>query len=316
MSETTSQSPAPSAPSAPSPGPSAVLLGMFAETPIHPGAGRSTGAIDLPVAREAATDYPVIVGSSLKGALQQRATEHDWSTAGVVSNSRAPDVPEPIDRKADLDPVVQDLFGWQNYAGDLLIADARLLLLPVRSLTSTYRWVTCPHVLERLHRDLQRAGITPGFEVPAEPIEGHAGGKPTGNLFLEELQFTVEDSVCPKVVTQLKKLIPHAHAQGRLESQLTLLRDNDFAHFARYALNISARNQLDADKQSKNLWYEETLPPDTLMYSLIAQRDGAKKAVETLIGMFDNSKDEQRPYFQAGGNETVGQGWFAVSILK
>ena len=46
------------------------MLGLLAETPIHPGAGRGMGVVDLPVAREAATDYPVLVGSSLKGALK------------------------------------------------------------------------------------------------------------------------------------------------------------------------------------------------------------------------------------------------------
>ena len=46
-----------------------ILLGLLAETPIHPGSGRSAGFVDLPVAREAATDYPVVVGASVKGAL-------------------------------------------------------------------------------------------------------------------------------------------------------------------------------------------------------------------------------------------------------
>ena len=55
----------------------AAMLGLLAETPIHPGAGRGMGVVDLPVAREAATDYPVIVGSSLKGALRDRVeTDH------------------------------------------------------------------------------------------------------------------------------------------------------------------------------------------------------------------------------------------------
>lgn len=46
-----------------------VILGLLAETFIHSGIGHTEGAIDLPVAREAATDYPYIPGSSLKGAL-------------------------------------------------------------------------------------------------------------------------------------------------------------------------------------------------------------------------------------------------------
>ena len=53
------------------------ILGLLAETSIHPGAGESAGFIDMPVAREGATGYPVIVGSSLKGALLDLAREGD-----------------------------------------------------------------------------------------------------------------------------------------------------------------------------------------------------------------------------------------------
>lgn len=49
-----------------------LIVGMLAETFIHPGSGQSAGALDQPVAREAATDYPFIAGSSLKGALRDK----------------------------------------------------------------------------------------------------------------------------------------------------------------------------------------------------------------------------------------------------
>jgi CRISPR-associated protein Cmr4 len=45
----------------------AIMLGLIAETSVHCGASRSTGIIDLPVARESATGYPFIPGSSFKG---------------------------------------------------------------------------------------------------------------------------------------------------------------------------------------------------------------------------------------------------------
>ncbi len=111
------------------------LLGLLSETPVHVGAGESTGFVDLPVAREAATDYPVIPGSGLKGALRDLAHSRGWD--------------EPK-RKA--------IFGSPDAAGELLISDARVLLLPVRSLHGAFRWVTCPHLLERLERDTRRAG--------------------------------------------------------------------------------------------------------------------------------------------------------------
>jgi len=33
------------------------IIGLLAETSIHPGSGQDAGFVDLPVAREAATDY-------------------------------------------------------------------------------------------------------------------------------------------------------------------------------------------------------------------------------------------------------------------
>jgi CRISPR-associated protein Cmr4 len=259
-----------------------VMLGLLAETPIHPGSGRSMGAVDLPVAREAATDYPVLVGSSLKGALRDKAE----TKGGVEADHR---------------------FGRSDQAGDLLVSDGRLLLLPVRSLIGSYRWVTCPHIIERYRRDLSRAGLTPQLQVPAV-TRGFAQAEGDGSLFLEERQFRI-DSVPNGLVESVKPLVLHEETQQRLTSQIVVLHDDDFAWFVRYGLAIQARNILENEtKKSRNLWYEETLPPDTVMYTLIAGRsDQALGALKTLFPGSD-------PYLQVGGNETVGHGWFAVRV--
>lgn len=260
-----------------------LIMGLLAETSIHPGAGRNLGVIDLPVAREAATDYPVLVGSSFKGALRDHA--------------------RPLgDAKLDL------LFGKQAEAGQLLVSDARLLLLPVRSLTGQYRWVTCPHLLERFARDRRRAGLTTtlgSLSVAA----GQALGQGPKTLFLEEREFVVSSAVPNGVITELEGLLGDEQAAKRLQPQLVILADKDFAWFARYGLAVQARNVLDeTTKTSKNLWYEETLPPDTVMYVLISERTSG--GVTELRNLFTT-----RPYLQAGGNETIGQGVFLVKMV-
>ena len=267
-----------------------VMLGLLAETPVHPGAGRSMGVVDLPVAREASTDYPVLVGSSLKGALRDKAeTINETETAKTDPDRR---------------------FGKPDQAGDLLVSDGRLLLLPVRSLTASFRWVTCPHLVERYLRDLTRAGLAPRLEIPA-PERGDVLALGSGKLFLEERQFTITEKPMNNLVEAIKPLILHEETRGRLESRLAVLHDDDFAWFARYGLSIQARNDLeDGTKKSRNLWYEETLPPDTIMHALVMGRN--KEAIRTLDTLFP--KDD--PYLQAGGNETVGQGWFAVSVRR
>jgi CRISPR-associated protein Cmr4 len=128
----------------------------------------------------------------------------------------------------------------------------------------------------------------------------------TGELFLEERLFAVEDRPSEALVKAIGALIPHDDARSRLGKQLAIVTNKAFAWFAQYALPVQARNVLDeAKKTSKNLWYEETLPPDTLMYFLVGER--ADAAAAALVAHLAN-----RRYLQAGGNETVGQGWFAV----
>ncbi len=261
------------------------ILGLLAETPVHPGSGRSMGVVDLPVAREAATDYPVLVGSGMKGALRDKAER----------------ITE-VDAKA--------VFGDQDKAGDLLVSDARLLLLPVRSLTSAFRWVTCPHLIERFRRDKERAGQPTSLATPTVP-SGKVLSKGSDRIFLEERQFETCGQPDAVLLQEIAELLMHEDSRKRLANQITVLNDDDFAWFARFGLSIQARNVLEKDtKKSRNLWYEETLPPDTVMYALISGR--SPKSLEVLGALFPR-KD---PYLQVGGNETVGQGWFAVQVLK
>ena len=260
------------------------MIGLLAETPIHPGAGRGMGVVDLPVAREAATDYPVLVGSSLKGALRDKADPEQRDTS----------------------------FGKPEQAGDLLVSDARLLLLPVRSLTGSYRWATCPHLIERYRRDLARAGMSPRPAVPNVHRQHTlaAAGEAGDHLFLEERQFCVRGRPATDVADSIRPLLLHPETQDRLTDQVAVLHDADFSWFVRYGLPIQARNQLEErTKRSQSLWYEETLPPDTVMYALVMGR--SSDAPDSLDSIFAND-----PYLQAGGNETVGQGWFAVRVRR
>lgn len=261
------------------------MLGFLAETPIHPGAGRGMGVVDLPVAREASTDYPVVVGSSLKGALRDKAKRLGFDAVNAC-------------------------FGTQDSAGDLMVSDARLLLLPVRSLTTSFRWVTCPHLIERYRRDLRRAGLNCLPEVP-EVKRGSALAVGDGELFLEERQFKVNGLPAEEMVEAIKPLLLHEETKKRLGGGIAVLHDDDFAWFARYGLAIQARNKLhDDSKKSENLWYEETLPPETVMYALIVARK------DEAIGSLDSLFPKADPYLQVGGNETVGHGWFGATVCE
>lgn len=263
----------------------AEIWGLLAETSIHPGSGQDAGFVDLPVAREAATDYPVIVGSSFKGALLDRATADN------------------------LDEQERNrIFGKQENAGNLIVSDIRLVALPVRSLTSTYKWVTCPHLIERLSRDRKRTGNPDADIAKIDIQELHYLGKGSDDLYLEERQFSPSGDLPEGLLGLFESLIPHQNTADRLQDQLVILHNDDFAWFARYGLAVNARNVLDNEKKtSKNLWYEETIPPDSIFYALLAERKS--DAISRINELF-----KEKPYLQVGGNETVGQGIFAIRL--
>ena len=188
-----------------------VLLGMLAETFVHPGTGQTDGAVDLRVAREAATDYPFIPGSGVKGAMR------DFSRAvGAWTDDGDGDGAHGQAAK---------VFGRADSAGRLVFSDARLLLLPVRSLSGAYKWVTCPHLIERLLRDIERAGQA-APEPPSPRIDLAGGDRPdeerpwilakeaSGSLFLEERLFTVEGRVSDDLIDLLKPMIVRPARRG------------------------------------------------------------------------------------------------------
>ena len=145
------------------------ILSLFTETSLHAGTGQMTGVIDLPIQREAHTDWPCVYGSAVKGAMRMLA-----------------------DSKIGKD-LVDEVFGPEEgnlHAGSVAISDAKLLLLPVRSLTGYFKWVTCPALLERLQRDCNRLGLDDSFVNQELVLDNkHAIVSTTEedrNLFLEE----------------------------------------------------------------------------------------------------------------------------------
>jgi len=146
-------------------------------------------------------------------------------------------------------------------------------------------------------------------KVGIKPKVGTVQSQGKGKVFLEEREFEIAGEPDSSIIESISKLMSSQAAADRLIKQLIVLHDDDFKWFASYGLPINARNVLDeGTKTSLNLWYEETLPQDSLFYTLFMQRhSGAIDLVKTLVN--------ERPYLQVGGNETVGQGWFSLKLL-
>jgi len=294
------------------------LLTLQAVTFLHPGTGQTTGVVDLPVQREVHTGHPMLAASGLKGSLRDKAEQGSLEPAAINILFGS--------------SVSADDNGGTS-AGALSVTDARILAFPVRSLQQVFVWVTCPMVIQRLLRDIKLIGMKaiPTVELTealtlmeADALVTTKDSKLQGQLLLEELDFTVTPSeIADEIVELLSELLDvSAGFDGK---RLVVIPNDDFQHLVRYATQVSARIQLNDQKTTDggggNLWYEETLPPETLLYALALchdqrpekgkEKDASKKA-QYVADQLDTLLESH--FLQIGGNETVGQGWCYVKV--
>lgn len=257
------------------------LLMWQALTPVHSGTGQSSsGVIDLPVAREVATNYPVLPASSIKGVL----------------------------RAGQDDETHRQLFGSLEAAGSLSFTDARLLCLPVRSYRGTFAYVTCALVLNRLAHDLGALGHS--LTLPGRPVvpEGsaHVSGealKQGGAVLLEDVDLTAVD--CPAARATADLLAGLTGLGDELTARFAIVADDVFSFLAETAMEVTAHTRLDPHTKTVMngaLWYEESLPAGSLLSSFLLRGSSAAFTLPDWV--------------QVGGKGSVGRGLLSVKEVR
>ena len=309
-------------------------LFLYAETSVHLGSGCSVAAVDLAIQRERFSDLPMGAASGVKGVAR------DYFE---TRSSHADPAKE--------DPYILAAFGPDTdhageHAGALSFTDLRLLLFPIRSHQGVFAWATCPFVLYRFKRDLEMLrGALPEEKkltnLP-EPAEQKVCVSEDSQLITTSngdrqvlLDEYLMDAHQDAAVTQLGEwladyALPDEAAyqfwKKRLPSHLALLHDNDFCAFTQHATEVVARIKLNAQKTTTgaggNLFYQENLPAESLLYALILAQDdlsGSEKLPDearTATGLLDTLRNElDGERLQIGGDASTGRGLTAARCL-
>lgn len=264
---------------------------LHALSPLHAGTGHTPDIIDLPTARMKATGIPFLPGSSIKGVLR--------------------DARRTIDREK-----TEAVFGPANdpaaHAGALVVGDARLLALPVRSFRGTFAWATSPLLLTLAKRDLEDASL------PIPNINGRGARLTKENvcfhndrLFLQDLDLAATVDVA-EANSWAQYLAPLAFPGDDIfTKRFAIVDDDTMAFLWETATQVDARVRLDEEKRTVAkgaLWLEESLPPETLLIGLLAadrsRRLAVKMAPDEVLD-FSLSGEEVH---QFGGKATTGHG--------
>jgi len=290
------------------------ILSMFAETPVHAGTGSEVGAVDLPHQRERATGIPTIHGSGVKGAVRDAARfffKDDQQKIVELFGSEPPEGPGG----APLEP------------GALAFSDARLLLLPCRTIGPIFAWVTSPYLLARFQRDAESAGLDCP-QLPPKPSDSDAYVTTTSDygdpVFIEEFSFTKKpDPTVDKWAQFLRNSILPGDGEPSYEfwrnhvvKALVVVSDSNFRDFATYGTEVVTRVRLDHKKKTVvegALWTEEYLPQDTLMYCVVAETLRAQQE-QSLLGYLSTLIHGVR-VVQFGGKESIGRGFMRLRLV-
>lgn len=285
--------------------PAELLLYLYAESPVHAGAGDSLDTIDLPVQREASTTYPVIWGQSLKGALRQAAGDRiDAGTSAWTVTM----VKEVFGRAVD-----DRESGVDTAAGLLTVGDAQLVAMPVPTLQKTFAWATSELALGRLARKYRTLSTSVPHAPAATTDAGLAigapwvdpGGQVLGPCVLPLAQADAglaqwaariaDDAIGPDLEL--------AHFHAKLRADLLLIGSDAMPLLLRECTELSARVQLNEGKTVENgPFYSEYLPAETILAASLSLRGAGAPALAALRELFGSGP------LQIGGDETLGKG--------
>lgn len=277
------------------------LLFMYTESSLHAGTGSSVSAVDLPIQRERATQFPLVQGSGVKGALRAQAKLDKDAIAAIFG---------PETNKAD------------EFAGAVSVGDARIVLFPVRALKGVFAYATCPAALARLAR------VAPGFPVTPTPEPGSAlvtknsAVVASSRVVLEEFTFAPKPDAAVDAIAKwlADNAFPggdaYAYWREKVHTSLVILPDDDFRDFTVSSTEITTHVRLDTAKKtvaSGALWTQESLPSDALLVSpIVARKPRAKDATDSPGVLLDRLVDALGARIQLGGDETTGQGMVAL----
>lgn len=275
-------------------------------TPLHVGTGQSyEGFVDLPIQRDN-LGFPVIWGSSLKGAI--RNTYHN---NGNMQREEA-------------------VFGSDEYASSILITDASLLLMPVRSLYGLYAFITnklllsqcleklriCniinPHKYDLLINELEKLISNLDNSCRCSNMQYLSQDKKT--VVLRETSINVEED--KDVENVFNKLIPNDILFKDDIIKKIVIVNEEHSDIIKRSTLLQTRIKLGYKEKhvEEGPWTEEFLPEMSLLMNVIMLNNGRGnlKGVDNIKkeladGLHANNELNQF-YIVVGGDETIGRG--------
>lgn len=264
-------------------------------TNLHVGTNNSNyGIIDNEVQKDEITNIPIINSSSIKGALREFfEVDMNKNNSNMVTWIFGP--------KQSKDKTSSE--------GNYKFFQADLLARPVRSNKKPFFLVLAPMVIESfLSRvELMKVKLEKKLEIEFEALK---------ELKVENNKAYIFEDVSGVILEDIKADFNNTSRFEKIKEflgnkNIALISDDDFKNLD---LPVIARNHLE-DGKSKNLWYEEIVPRESIFYFFVTRPTNIEpndedNKINPWKDQFNNSINSNNVQF--GGNKSIGYGFCEV----
>lgn len=294
----------------------ALLYLIQCVSPLHVGSGEShEGFVDIPIQRDH-LGFPVIWSSSLKGAIRNafrnlvKDNEKDTKIENEIFG------PDTSDSSTDM------------HASAVLIMDANLLLMPVRSLYGLFAFCTHPYLLKQLYEKLSILHKGNDLLTKLESFINVNKGKVicSSKTIVKDDKIILKEEEIGNVQENqefrniFEKLLPNGiKFKEDILDRLVMLNDN-YADIIKRSTIIQPRIKLNYKTKHVEgvaLWTEEVLPELSILSTLMLIRGSRRNSnmkseqiIQKLAETFSKNKNSNPDqfYIVLGGRETLGRG--------
>jgi CRISPR-associated protein Cmr4 len=264
---------------------------LYLIAPLHTGGATQEGNL-LGIAREAHTNFPYIPSSTIRGRMRSLITDPVKKVQWF-----GPDLEDLKDTKfleSYKAKTHKDL--RQLEQGSLWMGDGSILWLPVPSISHGVIWVTCPLLLKRWQR------IT-GSSTNLNLVEYSTNLPTTQPIYLKDAIIQANEL---QPLENSENFVPE---EANEVTRLLVLPDQHCATAFQMSLWRQVRVKLDEHKTvDGGFRYEESIPPDTLMYfpwgttsqSRLSSSPDEEDFRQKILG---------HDLLQIGGQESLGRGF-------
>jgi len=271
---------------------------LDALTNMHVGSGETHyDIVDNKIQRNPVTNIPVIHSSGIKGAFREYCSGKKDINIDLLFGK------EPKDTDDD-----------KSSPGHLIIFEANLIFIPLRSTEKAFYYCTSPYALMDFfeyysnfckHKD--------EISLIEKWLDKQS--------FSDNVPFVTFDGRTPEIedYSSLGKGVDGASVKKILAGlfkvnieDIALFSDTFFTAICEDAIPVVTRNKIDDEGMSENLFYEEVLPRRSKLSFILGEENGK---LGDNYNKFVSSITGSEASIQVGGNYSIGYGFSKITKL-